>query len=530
MPRLRVQDASQAARHLARQARERGVAGRRAEPRHGSHRPRAAWRLRAPGVRGEEPWRVSSSLARSLKPEPKAQSPCLDPHLLRPFRRASDAARASRARRAGRGDGGRRFALEGARRRGRRAAHRHDRTARARARAGVHRAHRGNGRPRRRARSGHVHLGRVAWDRAAGGRRRPSMPSKLVDGSGTIERASVRAASNAVLAMVRPPGHHAERSRAMGFCLFNNVAVAAAHARADGARASRDRRLRRPPRQRHAAHFRSRSATCCMSRCISFRSIPAPARSTKSAAATGTGFTVNLPLEVGAVDEDYRLAFSEVVVPVLQQYDPDLLLVSAGFDAHERDPLAGMRLTSAAFGAMTMELRKVAEECCEGRIVLMTEGGYDLRALAESLEAVIESLARPAPGVAVAECAGPRAASRPIADARRSMRRSGRWRRTGSWASVLPSAVGPQRRIGRRYTRAVPPHIRAAGHELGHVVFVLPAERARQCSFRTCPPPLYIRRDRSAHRCHCNRACSASSAVVRFRHRNRSAGPDNRRG
>ena len=109
----------------------------------------------------------------------------------------------------------------------------------------------------------------------------------------------------------------------------------------------------------------------------------------------GQGFTVNLPLEVGAVDDDYRVAFSEVVVPVLRQYDPDLLLVSAGFDAHERDPLAGMRLTSAAFGAMTMELRKVAEECCEGRMVLMTEGGYDLRALTESLEAVIDALAAP---------------------------------------------------------------------------------------------------------------------------------------
>jgi acetoin utilization deacetylase AcuC-like enzyme len=107
----------------------------------------------------------------------------------------------------------------------------------------------------------------------------------------------------------------------------------------------------------------------------------------------GKGFTVNLPLEVGSVDDDYRVAFSGVVVPVLRQYDPDLLLVSAGFDAHERDPLAGMRLTSPAFGAMTMELRKVAEDCCEGRMVLMTEGGYDLRGLTESLEAAVDSLA-----------------------------------------------------------------------------------------------------------------------------------------
>jgi acetoin utilization deacetylase AcuC-like enzyme len=95
------------------------------------------------------------------------------------------------------------------------------------------------------------------------------------------------------------------------------------------------------------------------------------------------------------VDEDYRLAFSEVVLPVLLQYDADLLLVSAGFDAHERDPLAGMRLTSGAFAAMTMELRKVAEERSEGRLVLVTEGGYDLASLAESLEGVVESLAAP---------------------------------------------------------------------------------------------------------------------------------------
>jgi acetoin utilization deacetylase AcuC-like enzyme len=91
------------------------------------------------------------------------------------------------------------------------------------------------------------------------------------------------------------------------------------------------------------------------------------------------------------------VAFSEIVIPVLRQYNPELLLVSAGFDAHERDPLAGMRLTSAAFGAMTMELRNVAEECCHGRMVLTTEGGYDLRALTESLEAVIDSLAAPSP-------------------------------------------------------------------------------------------------------------------------------------
>jgi acetoin utilization deacetylase AcuC-like enzyme len=110
----------------------------------------------------------------------------------------------------------------------------------------------------------------------------------------------------------------------------------------------------------------------------------------------GRGFTVNVPMEVGAVDDDYRIVFADVVLPVLRQFEPDLLIVSAGFDAHERDPLGGMRLTTPSFAAMTMELRAVAEECCRGRIVAAVEGGYDLQALAASLDAVVDTLHTPA--------------------------------------------------------------------------------------------------------------------------------------
>ena len=109
----------------------------------------------------------------------------------------------------------------------------------------------------------------------------------------------------------------------------------------------------------------------------------------------GRGFTVNLPLEVGAVDEDYQTVFAGVVIPVVRQFEPDLIIVSAGFDAHERDPLGGMRLTTPAFAAMTSELRAVADECCRGRIVASVEGGYDLQALAGSLDGVIETLNGP---------------------------------------------------------------------------------------------------------------------------------------
>jgi acetoin utilization deacetylase AcuC-like enzyme len=122
---------------------------------------------------------------------------------------------------------------------------------------------------------------------------------------------------------------------------------------------------------------------------------PGTGAATEIGHADGRGFTVNLPLEVGAVAEDFQLAFAAVALPVLRQFEPDLVIVSAGFDAHEDDPLGGLRLTADAFGAMTAELRAVAEECCRGRIVVVTEGGYDLRALAASLDTVIDTLHAP---------------------------------------------------------------------------------------------------------------------------------------
>jgi acetoin utilization deacetylase AcuC-like enzyme len=104
------------------------------------------------------------------------------------------------------------------------------------------------------------------------------------------------------------------------------------------------------------------------------------------------GLTVNVPLEAGATDNDYHEVFDQMIIPVVRAFRPDLILVSAGLDAHERDPLGGMRLTTPAFGAMTMALRLTADECCDGRIVAVTEGGYDLRALRDSLLSVVDAL------------------------------------------------------------------------------------------------------------------------------------------
>ena len=175
----------------------------------------------------------------------------------------------------------------------------------------------------------------------------------------------------------------------MGFCLFNNIAVGAAHARALGVSrvAIVDYDVHHGNGTQHM--FESDPSVLYAS-AHQYPFYPGTGAAEEVGLGRGAGFTVNLPLEVGAVNEDYQLVFAEVITPVLRQFKPDLLMVSVGFDAHERDPLAGMRLTTEAFAAMTLELRGVAEECCKGRMVLVSEGGYDLRVLEASFNAVVE--------------------------------------------------------------------------------------------------------------------------------------------
>ena len=194
-------------------------------------------------------------------------------------------------------------------------------------------------------------------------------------------------ADNAFCA-VRPPGHHAEAGRAMGFCLFNNVAVAAEHARAKHGLervAVVDFDVHHGNGTQHSFEkdpglfFASTHQMPCYP-------------GTGHAEETGVGNIVNCPLPPGAGSDAFRAAVEERVLPALSAFAPELLLVSAGFDAHAQDPLAQLQLTEHDFAWVTRRLLDVAKACCGGRVVSHMEGGYSLEALAASAAAHVRVL------------------------------------------------------------------------------------------------------------------------------------------
>lgn len=206
-------------------------------------------------------------------------------------------------------------------------------------------------------------------------------------GAARAVEAVVREGIPWVFSLCRPPGHHATPQHSMGFCVVNNAAVAARHAR----QALGLRRVAVIDWDVH--HGNGTQDIFYDDPTVLYFSVHQHPLypGTGKVSDRGVGTTVNVPLPAGMGDDDYGFVFEDVLAPAVRAFAPELIVVSAGFDAHERDPLGGMRITSKGFGRLADQVRRLAEETpAQGRMVAVLEGGYDLQGLSESVVAVIE--------------------------------------------------------------------------------------------------------------------------------------------
>ena len=193
-------------------------------------------------------------------------------------------------------------------------------------------------------------------------------------------------------AMVRPPGHHALRNRAMGFCLFNTIAVGAQYLKA----AHGAKRIAIVDWDVHHgngsqdAFYDDPSVLFISAHQYPF--YPGTGGIAEVGVKEGMGFTINVPLPAGCGDAEYLRVFRDVVIPAIERFGPEWILVSAGFDPHRQDPLAGMNVTEAGFSQMARVMLDLAEVYCAGQIAFLLEGGYDLTALKSSVAGVLETL------------------------------------------------------------------------------------------------------------------------------------------
>jgi len=266
------------------------------------------------------------------------------------------------------------------------------------------------------------HLEMVRQAAAAGGRwldgdthvSARSFEIALLAAGGALESIGLWDEGLTSFALVRPPGHHALPDRAMGFCLFNNIAIVAATLLERGLE-----RIAIIDWDVH--HGNGTQAMFLDDPRVLFISLhqwplfPGSGWFSETGVGEGEGFTVNVPLPPGCGDGDYAQAFSALVEPVVDQFRPQAVLVSAGQDSHVDDPLGSMVVTEHGFGAMALRCLELAKRRCEGRLALVLEGGYDRVASAHAVEAILRSLvSEEAPVVGAGTAAGLAAVERAV--------------------------------------------------------------------------------------------------------------------
>ena len=195
-----------------------------------------------------------------------------------------------------------------------------------------------------------------------------------------------------VFCAVRPPGHHAEAGRAMGFCFFNNVAIAARYLQK---KYGLTRVLIVDWDVHHGngtQHSFEDDPSILFFSTHQYPHYPGTGRGTERGKGAGEGFTINVPMEAGEGDDDYRAVFQKVLVAAADDFKPEFVIISAGFDAHKDDPLASMGLTESGYAELTEIVAGIATRHANGRILSSLEGGYNLTALAASVEAHIKTL------------------------------------------------------------------------------------------------------------------------------------------